>query len=333
MSDEVGTEMSYETAKDALYQLVDGMPLHLQHLGRAVLEERAAGNGAKSQTLEQQCVNYLQHSGSAYDAIVKKLGRPDELGVDGMQRHVLHVEWRRLGARTKKRVLDEIARNYPWLGAECRRQAWLAGVGGESGNFMLPFGPFKGYRLRDVSIDYLIQLLGQGSVRKSFRTCIERHLSERAAGAEVRRENTSRAGRRQTHEGEWARESASLVPDSVVERLKQSVSVAEAEENGQGKRVGRKWACESADGKVLLRLERLEEQLGNDWWQLFRSDLNHHPVAARLAFEMDPATRDDPKAARVFWEKMAGEADPSSEYVRGFVEAALEVWGNVKSRL
>jgi hypothetical protein len=332
MSDKLGTEKSYEAARDALCKLVDEMPLHLQHLDRAVLEARAAKNGGKSQTLEQRCVNYLRHSASAYDAIVNKVGRPDELGLEGAQRHVLAVEWRRLVGRTKKRALDEIALNYPWLGAECQRQALQAGVGGDPGNFVLPFGPFRGHRLRDLSIDYLVQLLGQGSVRKMFRNCIERHLAERVAEREARRFDAATRGR-QTCEGEGTGEDASRVPDSVVERLKQSVFDAETEEYEQGKGVGRKWACENADGKALRRLERLEKQMGSDWWQLFRSDLNHHPVAARLAFEMDPGTRDDPKAARIFWEEVAGEADPSPEYVRGFVEAALEVWGEVKARL
>jgi hypothetical protein len=245
----------------------------------------------------------------------------------------LHVEWRRLVARTKKRVLDEIARNYPWLGAECRRQAWRAGVAGDPGDFILPFGPYKGYKLRAVSTDYLIQLLGQGSVRKMFRSNIESHLSERAAGQEAIRAVSSRPGKEQNQEGRRETGQDVPVPDAVVERLKKSVLDAEAEEYEQGKGVGRRWACESADGKALQRLERLHEGMGNDWWQLFRDDLNHHTVAERLAFEIDPGTRGDTKAAHIFWERASGEAEPSAEYVRGFAEAALEVWGDVRSRL
>jgi hypothetical protein len=103
--------------------------------------------------------------------------------------------------RTKQRVLDEIARAYPWLAAECRRQALQAGIGGDPGGFILPFGPFKGRRLKELGAEYLIQLLGQGSVRKSMRSCLERHLLARMAGQEAARADVLRVGNRASPEG------------------------------------------------------------------------------------------------------------------------------------
>jgi hypothetical protein len=171
----------YEAAKNALEKFANGEPLRLQLLDRDVLEERAVKEGGRTQSLEQQCVNYLRHSASDYDELSRKLNRPDELGLTGVERHVLHVERRRLVARLKQRVLDEIAERYPWLRAECLRQKERDGVEDDPGEFVLPFGPFKGWRLREVETDYLIRLLGQSFVRRSYRTRIERALAERMA--------------------------------------------------------------------------------------------------------------------------------------------------------
>jgi hypothetical protein len=177
-------EATYEAAKHALYKLIDGVPLQIQQLDRSVLEELAARNGGDCKTLEQMCVNYLRHSASGYGGIIGKLDRPDELGLSGIQRHVLHLERRSLKARARENVLNEIARHYPWLKGECQRQAWRDGVEEDPGKFVLPFGPFKGRELRYVETDYLIRLLGDGSVRRSFRTRIERHVAERIARQE-----------------------------------------------------------------------------------------------------------------------------------------------------
>jgi hypothetical protein len=126
-------------------------------------------------------VNYLRHFASVYDEITRKLSRPDQLGLSGVECHMLHIERRRLVARTKERILKEIATSYPWLGEECRRQAWLDGVAGHPGEFVLHFAPFKGYKLRQLHTEYLIGMLGHSFVRGSFRTRIERHLAERIA--------------------------------------------------------------------------------------------------------------------------------------------------------
>jgi hypothetical protein len=84
-------------------------------------------------------------------------------------------------AKVKKRILDEIAKAYPWLRAECNRHKARDGVEDDPGAFPLSFGPFRGRRLREVPTDYLIGLLAQAFVRKSLRTRIERVLAQRQA--------------------------------------------------------------------------------------------------------------------------------------------------------
>jgi hypothetical protein len=173
----------YEIAKKKLDKYVAEVPLNVQVLDRETVVERSATN-RKYSTVEQRCVNYLRHCASAYDEIIQALNRPEDLAfVTKMERHVLYVERRSCVATIKRRILDEIAEKYPWLQSECVRQKQRDGVEDDVGNYVLPFGPFKGFALRDIEEDYLLRLLGQSFVRKAFRTRIERHLAERRASA------------------------------------------------------------------------------------------------------------------------------------------------------
>ncbi len=176
----------YEAAKAKLDKYVADVPLRLQALDRVVLDERARSDERHQKqfsTVEQQCVNYLRHCASAYDEIIGTLTCPGEMFSTRMERHVLHVERRSCVARIKQRILEEIATAYPHLRDECLRQKQRDGLEDDPGEFVLPFGPFKGTLLRNVETDYLIRLLGQSFVRKSFRSRIERHLAQRSASA------------------------------------------------------------------------------------------------------------------------------------------------------
>ncbi len=169
---------TYDTSKKKLEEYLREVPLNLRQLDRQTLEAEAATrrvfpNGHP--TLEHRCVNYLRHRASDCDGIIRTLNT----SMEGIDPHVLYVERRGAVAAVKKRILDAIAELYPWLKAECLRQKARDGIEDEAGDFILPFGPFKGRMLREVDSDYLLRLLGQSFVRRSFRTRIERHLAER----------------------------------------------------------------------------------------------------------------------------------------------------------
>lgn len=72
---------------------------------------------------------------------------------------------------------------YPYLRDQCVRLKQRDGLEDDPGEFVLPFGPFKGTALGNVETDYLLRLLGQSFVRKSLRNRIERHLAQRDASA------------------------------------------------------------------------------------------------------------------------------------------------------
>lgn len=182
MSQEV---VDYTAARDRIERMLAEQSLELRSLEREMLERLAVDSRPKympaGTRIEQLCVNYLRHSASRYDEILRLLKRPDQLFFSKAERHVLHVECRRLFSLVKQRLLDEIAEKYPWLKTECIRQKWRDGVEANPGDFKLPFGPFKGRKLSETEADYLLRLLGRADVQRSLRTRIERHLADRLA--------------------------------------------------------------------------------------------------------------------------------------------------------
>jgi hypothetical protein len=172
----------YKAAKAKIDKYVAEVPLRLQVLEHCVVEE-SAKNDKRYHLVEQRCVNYLRHRASAYDEIINTLNNPGALFLTAMERHVLHVERRSCVAKIKQRILEEIGTVYPGLRDECVRLKRRDGLEDDPSEFVLPFGPFKGTPLRNIDTDYLLRLLGQSSVRKSFRSRIERHLAQRGAAA------------------------------------------------------------------------------------------------------------------------------------------------------
>lgn len=101
----------------------------------------------------------------------------------------------------------------------------------------------------------------------------------------------------------------------------------------QGWEAGLRWADESADCKQLDRLHALEREYRFDWETLFH-DGSAWTCGEGIAFCIEPAINGcRPEAAR-FWESVYDEdgQDLASEpeFVRGFVEAAIWRWDQVK---
>jgi len=184
------THQDYCEAKNKLYKLVERQNLHLQTFDRDTLEKLAYEQTAPEhrrpeQSLARKCVNYLRHHCSNYDKILNMLEHPGGLLLDKLARHIRHVEKRTLVALLKKHVLDEITEIYPWLAQECQIQKSRDGVEDDPGQFIMPFGPYRKMMLKDIDCDYLVRLLGQSWVKKSYRTRIERVVAQRLEQAEA----------------------------------------------------------------------------------------------------------------------------------------------------
>ena len=173
----------FEIAHARIAAFVNDVPVNLKVIERVALEEMVAQDSRrKFATLEQACVNYLRHRLSDYVAIIGTLNQPGEAFPGNVERHVLHLERRGCVVAIKRRILNEIAEKYPWLGAECNRQIPRDGLEDDPGEFQMPFGPFKGRPLREIDNSYLIYLLGLSFVRRSLRSRIEGELSSRQVG-------------------------------------------------------------------------------------------------------------------------------------------------------
>ena len=188
MNDILGIDQAaYEEAKKAIYTFVETADLGIPYLDRAVLEKAAVQETSSrhkggAQSLERLCINMLRHGRSKYEDLIRRLNRPREWPLDRIGGRVLHVEKQRLALILKKRVLDTIATMYPWLRDECEIMKGRKGIEDDPGKYVVPFNPFKGKALAELSIDHLHRLLGFKCVQKALRSRFERHLEDRLSG-------------------------------------------------------------------------------------------------------------------------------------------------------
>lgn len=115
---------------------------------------------------------------------------------------------------------------------------------------------------------------------------------------------------RQNADNDWR----SRVP-AAIDRLRESKTEFDTDEEANGKREGREWALDVADFGDLKKLEAagsvdtLDELLS----------AFAHQGAGRDFFFGDPAYDEDP--------------DVSDARIRGFVAGALEVWEEIREQL
>jgi hypothetical protein len=127
--------------------------------------------------------------------------------------------------------------------------------------------------------------------------------------------------------------------DDVITRLRASMRRVEDEQYRQGEQCGREWVEDLAEADQLIRLERWKARAGWEWDQLFSSDDQNraYSMAELCVFEMWPEDDGDRGCARSFWEEalhgddMSAADDP--QFVKGFIEGALDLWNQVKHKL
>jgi hypothetical protein len=123
----------------------------------------------------------------------------------------------------------------------------------------------------------------------------------------------------------------------IVARLRASKRQSEDAHYKEGFEIGREWAGDTAEADELERLERWYNRLGNYVDAMF--DDASRPVADIILEVVWP--EESHKGSRgmiwdAFWKPAIGDDistldDPS--FVKGFVEGALALWGEVKKEL
>lgn len=127
--------------------------------------------------------------------------------------------------------------------------------------------------------------------------------------------------------------------DDVVTRLRASKHRVEDEHYHEGEKAGREWAEAYAEADELANLERWQARLGHDFDVIFSDDLtwrSAYSSAELVAFAAWPEKDEDRSAAEMFWEEALGDdaklAD-DAQFVKGFVQGAIELWDQVKDKL
>jgi hypothetical protein len=125
--------------------------------------------------------------------------------------------------------------------------------------------------------------------------------------------------------------------DDVVTRLRASKRKTGGKQYEKGREAGESWARDNAGADQLARLEEFREACEADRYTFedyFETETNaplDHAgwiAAAILAPEDDQDTRE----AEAFADELFGERR-TDDFVRGFVDAAVDVWASVKDRL
>ena len=124
------------------------------------------------------------------------------------------------------------------------------------------------------------------------------------------------------------------IMSDVIERLRTSKRQAESEDYQHGWNLGQEWAEKYASAPELIRLEKWSSE------PIYAVDemCNAFTADELLAFSIHPEDQTR-SGAKVFWECAIGPDELSQEklslpeFLRGFVEGAIDVWDKVKNQI
>jgi hypothetical protein len=123
----------------------------------------------------------------------------------------------------------------------------------------------------------------------------------------------------------------------VIERLRASKRESETQEYQTGWDAGKEWTEKYAEVSQLKRLEAWRDDGSQDECRYEVSRGNAFDAAEHLAFALCPGEKSCSEA-REFWDCAVGDDVPHDdiaqpEFLRGFVEGALDVWNKVKDQI
>ena len=123
----------------------------------------------------------------------------------------------------------------------------------------------------------------------------------------------------------------------VIERLRVSKRESESEDFQNGWNYGKEWAEECAEVSELKRLETWFDDQNFNECRYEVNEGNAFDAADCLAFVLCPHDQSR-SGAQEFWNSAVGDDVPRDdiarpEFLRGFVEGALNVWDKVQDQL
>jgi hypothetical protein len=126
---------------------------------------------------------------------------------------------------------------------------------------------------------------------------------------------------------------------STIERLRESKKKPDETRFREGFETGQAWAKNSAEAEELARLAAFHDSCQrNSWgWEGFfqmPEGCSAYSAAEQIAFQIIGEDQcPGREEASDFWESVAHQGRPPGEFVRGFAEGALDVWGQVKDEI
>jgi hypothetical protein len=129
------------------------------------------------------------------------------------------------------------------------------------------------------------------------------------------------------------------VMSDVVERLRASVRNEQGESFNAGYELGRAWVMNAAEAPQLKRMEAFRKAMktksSTDWESWFWIRGNYKPWLELVAI-----IRDDKNlrayTALGFWKELVGEPSTKpddGDFLRGFVDGAVDLWVEVQEQL
>jgi hypothetical protein len=126
--------------------------------------------------------------------------------------------------------------------------------------------------------------------------------------------------------------------NKMIERLKTEEAAEAQAEYQDGRQAGESWANDEASPRQLKALERLDEcEPPRDVSYHLSVMVNglNHGITEGLFSALHPRQKEfDRPDVKAFWQSVLGEDAERIEdqdFARGFCEAALEAWRNVKA--
>ncbi len=135
-----------------------------------------------------------------------------------------------------------------------------------------------------------------------------------------------------------ARKENKVMTD-VIERLRVSLRKEQGMSFNDGFEAGRKWAENDATAPELKRLESFENitkaKSPSEWQNWFLLCGTHKPWLLLVSVIQDDKNA-HPLTAQAFWKGLLGEASQevnNGDFLRGFVEGAVDLWAKVQEQL
>jgi len=124
--------------------------------------------------------------------------------------------------------------------------------------------------------------------------------------------------------------------EDVIQRLRASKLEGDSEAKQGGREAGREWATHTAEAGELTRLERYVKDC-REVDPFIMTEDDGYRGAHVFVHVVVPEAKDDRDLMRetleILFDTAGQDEPPMDEFVQGFADGALDVWGEVKDKI